>query len=85
MTSNGVMRFLPILAVQFVGSLGFSIALPILVFLVRDLGGAAWTYGVVGATYSTFQLVGAPLLGRWSDRVGRRPVLMISLAGTLIG
>jgi MFS family permease len=85
MTSNGVMRFLPILAVQFVGSLGFSIALPILVFLVRDLGGAAWTYGVVGATYSTFQLVGAPLLGRWSDRVGRRPVLMISLAGTLVG
>lgn len=76
-------RFAPILAVQFIGTLGFSIALPILVYLVRDLGGAAWTYGLVGATYSAFQLAGAPLLGRWSDRVGRRRVLFVSQAGTL--
>ncbi len=74
----------PILAVQFIGTLGFSIALPFLVFLVADLGGAAWTYGLIGATYSAFQLVGAPVLGRWSDQVGRRRVLALSQAGTLV-
>ena len=75
-------RFGPILAIHFLGTLGFSLAIPFLVFIVTDLGGAAWTYGVVGATYSAFQFVGAPLLGRWSDRSGRRPVLVASQVGT---
>ena len=73
----------PILAATFVGSLGFSIVLPFLVFLVTRLGGNAVIYGVVGATYSAFQLVGAPVLGRWSDRVGRKTVLLVSQVGTL--
>ncbi|MCR9075146.1 MAG: hypothetical protein NXI07_03825, partial [bacterium] len=47
--------FGPILAVHFLGTLGFSLAIPFLVFIVTDLGGAAWTYGLVGATYSAFQ------------------------------
>ena len=73
--------FLPILAVQFIGTLGYSIAIPFLVFLVSDFGGEPWTYGVVGATYSACQLVGAPVLGRWSDRVGRRPVIACESGG----
>jgi MFS family permease len=76
--------FGPILAVHFLGTLGFSLVLPFLVFIVTDLGGAAWTYGLVGATYSACQLVGAPILGRWSDRAGRRPVLIASQVGTLL-
>ncbi len=75
--------FGPILAVHLFGTLGFSLAIPFLVFIVDDLGGATWTYGLLGATYSMFQLVGAPALGRWSDRTGRRPVLVASQAGTL--
>ena len=74
--------FGPILAIHFLGTLGFSLAIPFLVFIVTDLGGASWTYGLVGATYSAFQLFGAPLLGRWSDRAGRRPVLVASQVGT---
>ena len=45
----------PILSVNFVGSLGFSIVLPFLVFLVTRWGGNALIYGVMGATYSLFQ------------------------------
>jgi MFS family permease len=73
----------PILAVNFVGALGFSIVLPFLIFLVTRLGGNALVYGVMGATYSAFQLVGAPILGRWSDRFGRRRILLLSQLGTL--
>lgn len=72
-----------ILAVNFVGTLGFSIVLPFLVFLVIRWGGNALVYGLMGATYSAFQLVGAPILGRWSDRVGRRRILLLSQLGTL--
>ena len=53
---------LPILSVHFIGTLGFSIVLPFLVFLVTRWGGNAVVYGLVGATYSAFQLIGAPIL-----------------------
>jgi DHA1 family tetracycline resistance protein-like MFS transporter len=75
---------LPLLGVNFIGTLGFSIILPFLVYLVADLGGNALIYGVVGATYSAFQLFGAPVLGSWSDRVGRKKVLLVSQLGTLV-
>jgi MFS transporter, DHA1 family, tetracycline resistance protein len=73
----------PILVVNFVGTLGFSIVLPFLVFLVKRWGGNALVYGLMGSTYSLFQLVGAPILGRWSDRYGRRRILLLSQVGTL--
>lgn len=75
---------LPVLSVNFVGTLGFSIVVPFLVFLVTKWGGNALVYGLIGATYSAFQLIGAPVLGRWSDRYGRRKILLLSQLGTLI-
>lgn len=74
----------PILAVNFVGTLGVGIVMPFLVFLVTRLGGNAVVYGLIGATYSAFQLVGAPILGRLSDRVGRKRILLASHFGTLL-
>ena len=78
-------QLFPILLVNFIGTLGFSIVLPFLVFLVRDFGGNAIAYGILGATYSAFQLIGAPLLGKWSDTYGRKKILILSNVGTLIG
>ncbi|MEJ2196186.1 MAG: MFS transporter, partial [Ignavibacteriaceae bacterium] len=74
----------PILAVNFVGTLGFGIVLPFLIFLVTRFGGNAVVYGIMGATYSAFQLIGAPVLGRWSDIYGRRKILLLSQLGTLL-
>lgn len=74
----------PLLAVNFVGTLGFSIVTPFLVVLVTRWGGNAVIYGVLAATYSFFQLFGAPILGKLSDRLGRRQVLLLSQAGTLL-
>jgi MFS transporter, DHA1 family, tetracycline resistance protein len=70
--------------VNFVGTLGFSIVTPFLVVLVTRWGGNAVVYGVMAATYSFFQLFGAPVLGQMSDRIGRRKVLLLSQAGTLL-
>ena len=74
----------PLLAVNFVGTLGFSIVTPFLVVLVTKWGGNAVVYGILAATYSFFQLFGAPVLGRMSDRIGRRRVLLLSQLGTLL-
>jgi MFS family permease len=71
--------------ITFIGTLGFSIVLPFLVFLVIDLGGNAIVYGLLAATYPAFQLIGAPLLGRWSDIYGRKKILLLSHGGTLAG
>ena len=86
MSSNGKgqISLVPVLSVNFVGTLGFSIVVPFLVFLVTKWGGNALVYGLIGATYSVFQLIGAPILGRWSDRFGRKKILLLSQLGTLV-
>jgi DHA1 family tetracycline resistance protein-like MFS transporter len=76
--------FSALLLVNFTGAMGFSIVLPFLVFLVHQWGGNALIYGLVSATYSVFQLIGSPVLGRWSDRFGRKRILALSQIGTVI-
>lgn len=75
---------LPLLTVNFIGTLGFSIVLPFLVFLVNRLGGNAFIYGLASSMYPAFQLIGAPVLGRWSDIYGRKKILLLSQLGTLL-
>jgi DHA1 family tetracycline resistance protein-like MFS transporter len=76
---------IPILLVNFVGTLGFSIVLPFLVFVVMKFGGNAIVYGLLAATYPAFQLIGSPILGKWSDTYGRKKILLLSNVGTSIG
>ena len=77
-------HLLPLLTVNFIGTLGFSIVLPFLVFLVNRLGGNAFIYGLASSMYPAFQLIGAPILGRWSDIYGRKKILFLSQLGTLL-
>jgi MFS family permease len=48
-------------------------------------GGDAIVYGLLAATYPAFQLIGSPILGRWSDIFGRKKVLLLSNVGTSVG
>jgi MFS family permease len=80
----GRVSLFPILLVNFIGTLGYSIILPFLIILVIRFGGDELMYGIMGATYSFFQLIGAPILGNWSDRYGRKKILLLSQAGTFL-
>ncbi|MEM6631666.1 MAG: MFS transporter, partial [Bacteroidota bacterium] len=54
----------PVLLVHFIGMLGYSLVIPFLIFLVEKFGGNGFIYGIMGAVYPAFQLIGAPILGR---------------------
>ncbi len=70
--------------IVFVDLLGFGILIPIIPLYVRDFGASEFVVGLLVAAYSLFQFIGAPILGRISDDRGRRPVLLVSLAGSTI-
>lgn len=78
-------RLLTVFLIVFIDLLGFGLILPILPFYAAAFGAGAFTTGLLVASYAAAQLVGAPLLGRLSDRYGRRPLLLVSLFGTLVG
>jgi len=66
----------------FLDLVGFGIILPLLPFYAEAFGATGIWVGAILTAYSAAQLAGASLLGRLSDRVGRRPVLLMSLAGS---
>lgn len=70
-----------LLIVQFLVMVGFGIVIPILPYLMENLGGGALSLGIFMSAYSIMQFFFAPLWGRLSDRIGRRPVLLIGLSG----
>jgi multidrug resistance protein len=71
----------------FIDMLGFGIVIPVLPLYAEGsrIGATpaqlAWIVGI----YSLLQLVCAPLFGKWSDRIGRKPVLVVSILGTAVG
>ena len=74
-----------IILVVFIDLLGFSLILPLLPYYAESFGASAFVTGLLVASYAAAQLVGAPLLGRLSDRYGRRPILLASVLGTFLG
>ncbi|WP_248895929.1 MFS transporter [Haloplanus halobius] len=70
--------------VVFLDLVGFGIVVPILPYYVRSFGVGDVFIGLLAATYSLTQFLAAPALGRYSDRWGRRPVILFSLAGSAV-
>ena len=68
----------------FVNLVGFGIIVPLLPFYAEQFGASGLTIGLLFGIFSLSQLVASPILGAASDRYGRRPVLIFSLAGTVV-
>jgi DHA1 family tetracycline resistance protein-like MFS transporter len=68
----------------FVNLVGFGIIIPLLPFYAETFGASPLVIGLLFAVFSLCQLVAAPALGDLSDRYGRRPILIFSLAGTVV-
>jgi MFS transporter, DHA1 family, tetracycline resistance protein len=65
--------------------LGFGIIIPLLPLYADSFGATPATIGILVASYSLAQFTMAPVWGRLSDRVGRRPILLVTIAGSAIG
>jgi DHA1 family tetracycline resistance protein-like MFS transporter len=65
--------------------LGFSLILPFLPLYAQELGASPLVVGLIFTSFSVFQLISAPILGRLSDIYGRRPLLVVSQLSTFLG
>lgn len=69
----------------FIDLMGFGIVVPVLAFSAKEYGVDGLTLGLILGSFSLMQFLFSPIWGRLSDRIGRRPVLMASLFGNVIG
>ena len=74
-----------IFAIVFIDLMGFGIVIPLLPLYGERYAPSALAMGMLLSAFSATQFVAAPLLGRLSDRWGRKPVLLVSLAGSVAG
>ena len=78
-------RLLPVFVIVLVDLLGLTIIVPLLPLYSASFGANPFVIGLLGAAYPIMQMVAAPVLGRLSDRYGRKPILVISQVGTFVG
>lgn len=78
-------KILPVFVIILIDLLGLTIIIPLMSLYAASFGASASLIGLLGAAYPAAQFVGAPFLGRLSDRFGRKPILIVSQIGTLIG
>ena len=71
-------------AIVIVDLVGFGVVIPILPFYAESFGASATVLGLLLTCYAAMQFFFAPVWGRWSDRVGRRPVMLLTIAGTAV-
>ncbi len=78
-------RILPVFVIVLIDLLGISIIIPLVSLYAASFGANALMIGLLSAAYPIMQFIFAPILGRLSDRFGRKPVLVVSQIGSLIG
>ena len=78
-------KILPIFVIVLIDLLGLTIIIPLMPLYATTFGASPLVIGLLGATYPFMQFIGAPILGRLSDRYGRKPVLLVSQLGTFLG
>lgn len=78
-------QMMTIFLVVFIDLLGFGIILPLLPYIAEKYAATPVTIGLLSAAYSLFQFVSGPILGRLSDRYGRKKLLIISQLGSMAG
>ncbi len=66
----------------FIDLIGFGMIIPLNPYLAREYGASAFEAGLLLSVYSLMQILFSPVWGRWSDRIGRRPIILVSLVGT---
>lgn len=81
----GNSKLFVIIFTVFVDLIGFGIIIPLLPFYANKLGADPTTLGFLIAVFSLMQFLFSPVLGRLSDRFGRRPVLLVSLIFSVLG
>ncbi|MDO8431970.1 MAG: MFS transporter [Candidatus Binatus sp.] len=69
----------------FIDLLGFGIVIPFLPMFAERMGIGAAGIGLIFSSYSLMQFIFAPILGRMSDRFGRKPIIMLGLIGSSLG
>lgn len=74
----------PVLLTVLLDLVGFGLVIPLLSFYAEDFGASALQVTVLMAVYSLAQFLFAPLWGSLSDRIGRRPVMLVSIAGSAV-
>ena len=77
-------QFLNIFVLVVILLMGFGLIVPIMPFFAAQYGANELMVGLIVATYAAGQFLGAPLVGRLSDRMGRRPMLALTMAGTVL-
>lgn len=76
---------LPLFLTVFVDVLGLTLVMPLLPFYAEHFGASPLVVGMLTASFAICQFIAGPVLGRISDRVGRKPTLLASQLGTFLG
>src|SRR5271165_6347444 len=83
-TSQSSGALYTLLGVMFINMLGFGVVVPLLAFYVKSFHAPAWQISLIFSAYSIGAFFGEPFWGRLSDRIGRKPILISTVAGNCL-